>query len=147
MKWLLFFFWFVRSPIVICGEVGCGKTTLMAKMSSLVPEWLSEDLAGPLVVRFTGITHQSSHTHEILTSLCEQLTRIIRDDPSGEKQREDQDDKKQGEDDEKANNEKREDQEEIDTNNQENTDKPQESEEGKSQSTYDDIPHVIDIIT
>ena len=68
---------------MLCGEAGCGKTTLMAKVATCLSEWL-EDEAGTLILRFVGTTGESGSTSDLLTSLCVQMARISADDLCGE---------------------------------------------------------------
>ncbi|XP_045512616.1 NACHT domain- and WD repeat-containing protein 1 isoform X1 [Pieris brassicae] len=57
-------------PLVVLGGAGCGKATLLARAASLAHTWL-DDLA--LVVRYVGLTSQSSSSHQLLKSIVDQL--------------------------------------------------------------------------
>ncbi|VVC91333.1 unnamed protein product [Leptidea sinapis] len=57
-------------PLVLLGGAGCGKATLLGRAASLAHTWL-DDLA--LVVRFVGLTSQSSSSHQLLKSLVDHL--------------------------------------------------------------------------
>ncbi|XP_072948147.1 NACHT domain- and WD repeat-containing protein 1 [Epargyreus clarus] len=59
-----------RVPLVLLGGAGCGKATLLARAAALAHTWLA-DLA--LVVRFVGLTSQSSSSHQLLKSIVDQL--------------------------------------------------------------------------
>ena len=63
------------SPVVICGEPGAGKISVMAKVSSLLPEWLGAKDAR-VIVRFLGTSTESSTTKDLLISLCAQIHRL-----------------------------------------------------------------------
>lgn len=57
---------------VLFGESGCGKTSLMAKISAEVKKWLGKD-AATLVIRFIGTTPDSSDARSLMRSICEQI--------------------------------------------------------------------------
>ncbi|CAG0888380.1 unnamed protein product [Darwinula stevensoni] len=60
-------------PMVLHGEGGCGKTSMLAKSASLTSLWLAE--AKPvLILRFLGTTPDSSGLTPMLTSLCQQIS-------------------------------------------------------------------------
>ncbi|XP_038661641.1 NACHT and WD repeat domain-containing protein 2-like [Scyliorhinus canicula] len=63
-----------QKPIILLGEVGCGKSTLMAKASLLASDWVSGDLRK--AVRFIGITGETQNIRLLLRSLCFQLAEI-----------------------------------------------------------------------
>ena len=63
---------FCSHPIVVCGEPGSGKTSLMAKLAASM--WSST--GNPVVLRFLGTTGQSTTTRELLRSLCQQIQAI-----------------------------------------------------------------------
>ena len=67
-----------RSPVVICGEPGAGKTSVMAKVASLLPAWLDDgqDEDIKIILRFLGTSTSSSTTKELLKSLCSQIHHI-----------------------------------------------------------------------
>ena len=66
------------SPVVICGEPGAGKTSVMAKVASLLPAWLDDgqDEDIKIILRFLGTSTSSSTTKELLKSLCSQIHQI-----------------------------------------------------------------------
>ncbi|XP_041041288.1 uncharacterized protein LOC121276810 [Carcharodon carcharias] len=63
-----------QKPIVLLGEVGCGKSALMAKASLLASDWISGDLRK--MIRFIGITGETRNIRLLLRSLCFQLAEI-----------------------------------------------------------------------
>lgn len=61
-----------EKPIVLYGEGGCGKTSLLAKSASLSIEWFKG--SKPLnIVRFLGTTPDSSALTPTLISICQQV--------------------------------------------------------------------------
>lgn len=61
-----------EKPLVLYGEGGCGKTSLLAKSASLCIEWFKGDR--PLtIVRFLGTTPDSSALTPTLISICQQV--------------------------------------------------------------------------
>ncbi|XP_043561220.1 uncharacterized protein LOC122557528 isoform X2 [Chiloscyllium plagiosum] len=63
-----------QKPIILIGEVGCGKSALMAKASLLASDWVSGDLRK--IVRFVGVTGETRSIRLLLRSLCVQLAEI-----------------------------------------------------------------------
>ncbi|XP_051875820.1 NACHT and WD repeat domain-containing protein 2 [Pristis pectinata] len=63
-----------QKPIVLLGEVGCGKSSLVAKASILSSEWISGELRR--IVRFVGVTGESRSIRLLLRNLCIQLAEI-----------------------------------------------------------------------
>lgn len=61
-----------RWPLVIHGTSGCGKTALLARAAQQVAE-LPICRDHPPIVRFIGVTPQSSELRSLLTSLCQEL--------------------------------------------------------------------------
>ncbi|KAK0046460.1 NACHT and WD repeat domain-containing protein 2 [Biomphalaria pfeifferi] len=60
-------------PLVLFGESGCGKTSLMAKAASqVVTSWFKKPVV--MVLRFLGTTPGSSSIIPLLTSYCQQLS-------------------------------------------------------------------------
>ncbi|OWR54634.1 hypothetical protein KGM_216177 [Danaus plexippus plexippus] len=57
-------------PLALLGGAGCGKATLLARAAALAPSVLP-DVA--LVLRFVGLTSQSSSSHQLLKSIVDQL--------------------------------------------------------------------------
>ncbi|XP_071108697.1 NACHT and WD repeat domain-containing protein 2-like [Haliotis cracherodii] len=64
-------------PLVLCGESGCGKTSLMAKGASQVKTWFSEDKSPIMILRFLGTTPGSSTIMPLLSSLCNQIAYLL----------------------------------------------------------------------
>ncbi|XP_060102459.1 uncharacterized protein LOC132577048 isoform X2 [Heteronotia binoei] len=63
-----------RRLTIICGEAGCGKSTLSAKAATLASSWISGNLR--VVIRFIGLTGESRSIRLILLSLCYQIADI-----------------------------------------------------------------------
>lgn len=66
-------------PLIMHGEVGCGKSSLIAKAMERCCEWLVDV---PLVVRFVGLTPGSSTTEQVLRSIAEQCCALFGDHPA-----------------------------------------------------------------
>lgn len=66
-----------EKPLVLYGEGGCGKTSLLAKSASLsLTDWFSH--AKPIsIVRFLGTTPDSSALTPTLISICQQVRLFI----------------------------------------------------------------------
>ncbi|XP_046361543.2 NACHT and WD repeat domain-containing protein 2-like [Haliotis rufescens] len=65
--------------LVVHGESGSGKTSLMSKAVSVVSEVVSQnenEMKMVTVVRFVGTTPESSSSHQLLYSVCHQLAYI-----------------------------------------------------------------------
>ncbi|CAG9853566.1 unnamed protein product [Phyllotreta striolata] len=58
-------------PLVIYGPSGCGKTTLLARAVQCCQQWLPEAF---LIVRFVGISAQSSTVEQLLSSITNQCS-------------------------------------------------------------------------
>ncbi|KAL0811733.1 hypothetical protein ABMA28_009172 [Loxostege sticticalis] len=56
-------------PLALIGSAGCGKATFVARAVSLAPQ-CQQDLA--VIVRFVGLTPQSSSSHQLLKSIVDQ---------------------------------------------------------------------------
>ncbi|XP_048001056.1 NACHT and WD repeat domain-containing protein 2 isoform X1 [Leguminivora glycinivorella] len=56
-------------PLALIGGAGCGKATLVARAATLAPTW-QQDLA--VIIRFVGLTPQSSSSHQLLKSIVDQ---------------------------------------------------------------------------
>lgn len=69
---------------VLFGESGCGKTSLMAKISMDVKQWLETETA-TVVVRFIGTTPDSSDVRSLMRSICEQISKANTSEDSEEK--------------------------------------------------------------
>ena len=59
-------------PLVVYGESGCGKTSVIAKAASLVKEEFNDYIQ---VTRFLGTTSESSTLSKLLHSVCCQVQR------------------------------------------------------------------------
>ncbi|XP_012943969.1 NACHT and WD repeat domain-containing protein 2 [Aplysia californica] len=71
-----------KLPLVLWGESGCGKTSLMAKAASqVVTSWFSTPVV--MALRFLGTTPGSSTIIPLLTSYCQQLSKMY-DQPMDE---------------------------------------------------------------
>ncbi|KAF6030702.1 hypothetical protein EB796_011001 [Bugula neritina] len=72
-------------PLIMYGESGCGKTSLLAKSASLVRE-VYNDATPVLLIRFLGTSPDSSTIQPLLHSLCVQISYLydqpIEDIPS-----------------------------------------------------------------
>ncbi|KAK6631349.1 hypothetical protein RUM44_005875 [Polyplax serrata] len=63
-----------EKPIVLYGEGGCGKTSLLAKAAGLTgSEWFA-DVKPVIVIRFLGTTPDSSALTPTLMSICQQIS-------------------------------------------------------------------------
>ncbi|XP_078252929.1 uncharacterized protein LOC144592274 [Rhinoraja longicauda] len=60
--------------VVLLGDAGCGKSSLVAKASILASEWISGELHR--IVRFVGVTGESRSIRLLLHGLCVQLAKI-----------------------------------------------------------------------
>lgn len=58
--------------LILHGESGCGKTSVMAKVASSVKLWVG-DVKATLVLRFIGTTANSFGIRDLLKSICVQL--------------------------------------------------------------------------
>ena len=71
--------------LVIHGESGVGKTSVLAKVASLVPSWTAA-MANPVktsvIVRFIGITPRCSSIQQLLHSVCHQVSHSARTSPA-----------------------------------------------------------------
>ena len=70
-----FLYLYCSHPVVVCGVPGVGKTSIMAMMASLLPDWCSSDDVRVLL-RFCGTTRYSSNTKDLLKSLCIQIHKL-----------------------------------------------------------------------
>ena len=64
--------------VVLYGESGCGKTSLMAKVAMEVKKWLGKDSA-TIVTRFIGTTPDSSDARSLMRSICQQICKADED--------------------------------------------------------------------
>ncbi|XP_070558651.1 NACHT domain- and WD repeat-containing protein 1-like isoform X2 [Ptychodera flava] len=62
-----------RQPMVIYGQSGCGKTSIVAMAATMVNKWLQGRCK--LVLRFLGTTPDSTIIHLLLTTVCEQIVK------------------------------------------------------------------------
>ncbi|KAL5006957.1 hypothetical protein ScPMuIL_015763 [Solemya velum] len=69
-----------KNPLILHGESGCGKTSLMAKGVSEVCRWIPSEKSVMLLLRFLGTTPNSSSITPLLISLCRQLS-VLYDQP------------------------------------------------------------------
>nr|XP_037873954.1 uncharacterized protein LOC101738342 isoform X2 [Bombyx mori] len=56
-------------PLALIGGAGCGKATLVARAVTMAPT-CQQDLA--VIIRFVGLTSQSSSSHQLLKSIVDQ---------------------------------------------------------------------------
>ena len=61
-----------KQCVVLHGESGCGKTSIMAKIATKVKQWV-EDESAIVVVRFIGTSPDSSGIRTLLRSICLQM--------------------------------------------------------------------------
>ena len=61
-----------KHSVVLHGESGCGKTSIMAKIAFEVKQWV-EDESAIVVLRFIGTSPDSSGIRPLLRSICIQL--------------------------------------------------------------------------
>ena len=61
-----------KHAVVLFGESGCGKTSIMAKIATEVKQWV-EDEPAIVVLRFIGTSPDSSGIRPLLRSICVQL--------------------------------------------------------------------------
>ncbi|XP_019645210.1 PREDICTED: NACHT domain- and WD repeat-containing protein 1-like [Branchiostoma belcheri] len=66
----------VTQPLVIHGESGCGKTSVMAVAAQTASKMEGERA---VILRFLGTTPDSTTIHRLLLSLCQQINRIYKD--------------------------------------------------------------------
>lgn len=59
-----------KKPLIIHGPKGSGKSSSLAKISTLTSSWLPSSV---VVYRFAGISEQSLTCEQLLRSVCEQL--------------------------------------------------------------------------
>ncbi|XP_064619858.1 NACHT and WD repeat domain-containing protein 2-like [Lineus longissimus] len=72
-----------QQPLVVFGESGCGKTSVMAKCAQTICTWVSDEVlsVSPVVVmRFLGTTPKSSNIRQVLYTVCQQITAVYGED-------------------------------------------------------------------
>lgn len=62
-----------KQVLVVSGESGCGKTSVMAVAAKKIKE---QHPKVPLILRFLGTTSESSTIHRVLHNICVQLCRL-----------------------------------------------------------------------
>ena len=63
-----------KQPLVLWGEGGCGKSSMLAKVASESTSWFPTKHCSPIrLVRFLGTTPDSSSIGPLLRSVCQQL--------------------------------------------------------------------------
>lgn len=67
--------------VILYGESGCGKTSVMAKIAVEIKKWL-EDESVIVVLRFIGTSPESSSVRLLLRSVCQQLYKVSENDSS-----------------------------------------------------------------
>ncbi|ULT89955.1 hypothetical protein L3Y34_008385 [Caenorhabditis briggsae] len=60
-------------PIILQGENGCGKTSLMAKIAKEIRNWYDNTCEPVVLLRFLGTSPDSSNIAPLLTSVCNQI--------------------------------------------------------------------------
>ena len=64
-----------KQPLVLWGEGGCGKSSMLAKIASESTSWfLSKNCTPIRLVRFLGTTPDSSSIGPLLRSVCQQIS-------------------------------------------------------------------------
>lgn len=71
-----------RHTVVLHGESGCGKTSIMAKIAKEVKQWV-QDQSAIVILRFIGTSPESSGIRPLLKSICMQLCRVTGQDTAG----------------------------------------------------------------
>jgi hypothetical protein len=63
-----------KQPLVLWGEGGCGKSSMLAKIATESTSWFSSKHCTPIrLVRFLGTTPDSSSIGPLLRSVCQQI--------------------------------------------------------------------------
>lgn len=68
-----------KQGVVLHGESGCGKTSIMAKIATEVKRWI-KDKSAIVVLRFIGTSTDSSSIRPLLRSICVQLCKATGQD-------------------------------------------------------------------
>ncbi|XP_064598836.1 uncharacterized protein LOC135465527 [Liolophura sinensis] len=74
-----------RSPLVVHGSSGSGKTSVMAKAAMSAKSWVDGGSKGVIILRFLGTTPDSTDITSLLTSIIKQvlaLAKITNDIPT-----------------------------------------------------------------
>ena len=65
--------------VILHGDSGCGKTSVMAKIAVEIRKWQEDDSA-IVVLRFIGTSPESSSIRLLLRSVCQQLYKVTGND-------------------------------------------------------------------
>ena len=66
-----------KQPLVLWGEGGCGKSSMLAKIAKEATTWLTGKHCTPIrLVRFLGTTPDSSSIGPLLRSVCQQINYV-----------------------------------------------------------------------
>ena len=63
-----------HSPMVLYGEAGVGKSTIMAQLHQRLAQWFGSDCVR--VTRFAALTSKSMNLYDLLLSVCEQIAAV-----------------------------------------------------------------------
>ncbi|XP_027025117.2 NACHT domain- and WD repeat-containing protein 1 [Tachysurus fulvidraco] len=63
-----------QNALLLLGEPGSGKSTILAKMTQLLPTWIPGNVT--VLVRFVGLTSDSRNVRLLLQSICTQIAEI-----------------------------------------------------------------------
>ena len=67
-------------PLVIYGESGCGKTSVVSMVAEQSRQWLGEQ--SNLIIRYIGTTPDTSLVRLLLRSVCQQICILYDEEPS-----------------------------------------------------------------
>lgn len=67
-------------PLVVYGQSGCGKTSVVSMVAMKSREWLGENLR--VIIRYIGTTPDSSLVRLLLRSVCRQICVVYDEDSS-----------------------------------------------------------------
>ena len=68
-----------QKPLILHGESGCGRSSIIAKSSTMTKEWVGAGVS--IVTRLIGSTRDSTSLHLLLQSICLQLSFAYKTDP------------------------------------------------------------------